>query len=259
MFQLEVSAAEAYEANFVPAVFAEWAQELVVDAGISPGERVLDVACGTGIVARKVADTTAAEITGVDINPAMLEVARRVRPELSWGQADAGALPFPDRAFDKVLCQMALMFFPDPTAALREMARVTADGGSLAVVVPGRLEEQPVYGPFVELASRHADADAMSLLGAYFSCGDLERLRQLFESAGLAVTGTRTHVGTANNASAEQFVVVEVESTPLADRLDEEQYASLRFGAARVLAPFTASDGSVAAPLQGHIVIACKA
>ena len=137
-FQLSAVAAEAYESTFVPALFAEWAPHLCDLAGVRPGQRVLDVACGTGIVARVAADRLAGagRVVGVDLNEAMLAVARRVRPDLEWRQGDAEALPFPPASFDRVLCQMALMFFPDRARALREMRRVAAPDGVAAFVVP---------------------------------------------------------------------------------------------------------------------------
>ena len=259
-FQLEEAAAEAYEAKFVPAMFTEWAQRMVTVAGVSPGQRILDVACGTGIAARTAAEIAGAEaVTGVDINPAMLAVAARVRPEISWLQGDAAALPVPEGAFDVVLCQMALMFFPDAVAALREMCRAAVDGGTVAVAVPGRLADQPGYGPFVELVSRHADAGAMSLLGVYWACGDLDELERLFAEAGLLGVEVQTHIGEAKYSSAADFMAVEVVSTPLMARLTEDQFARIRTEAAAVLQPFAAADGALTVPLQGHIVVGRKA
>lgn len=171
-FQLDLAAAEAYEKRFVPAMFAEWAEVLVAEAGVAPGQRILDVACGTGIAARRAAEIAgASSVTGVDINEAILTIAARVHPGITWLRGDAAALPFPDAEFDSVLCQMALMFFSDPLAAVREMRRVTSDGGTIAVAVPAQLEDQPAYGPFLDLAGRHAGAEAMSLLDAYWACG----------------------------------------------------------------------------------------
>src|SRR5215472_12207007 len=113
-FQIPIEAAEAYEAAFVPAFFAQWAPILCDAAGLGAGQKVLDVACGTGIVARTAAERVGpAHVTGVDLNQAMLTVARRVRGDIDWRQGDAAALPLADRSFDAVLCQMALMFFPD--------------------------------------------------------------------------------------------------------------------------------------------------
>ncbi len=174
-FQIPLAAAELYEAAFVPAFFAQWAPTLCEAAGVAPGRRVLDVACGTGIVARTAADQ-GATVTGVDLNEAMLTVARRVRPELDWRQGNAQDLPLADGSFDVVMSQMALMFFPEPAAALAEMARVVRPGGTVAVLVPGALERQAAFAPFVEMAARHAGPEALDLLTAYFRSGDLDRL-----------------------------------------------------------------------------------
>ncbi|MGH9261866.1 MAG: class I SAM-dependent methyltransferase, partial [Acidimicrobiales bacterium] len=148
-FQLTKDEAELYESTFVPAIFAEWAPLLVDAVGVEPGDAVLDVATGTGIVARRAADRLAGDgmVVGLDINDAMLGVARRIRPDIGWQCGDAARLPFPDRAFDAVFCQMALMFFPDRTKVLAEMARVSAVGGAVGLVVPSSLDTQPAYRP----------------------------------------------------------------------------------------------------------------
>jgi ubiquinone/menaquinone biosynthesis C-methylase UbiE len=257
-FQVSLGAAEQYEARFVPAIFAEWAPLLADISGVGAGQSVLDVACGTGIVARTVADRLGGtgRVVGVDINDGMLAVARRVRPDLDWRRADVAELPFPDGSFDTVLCQMALMFFPDRGGALREMARVARPGGAIALAVPASLDDQPAYGPFVAMAARVAGPEVISLLGTYWACGDLAELGRLIDSAGLEVTDVRTHAGTATFASADELVVTEVRGSPLADRISEAAYAGIRAGAREVLAPFTAPDGRLDAPLYGHLVVA---
>jgi SAM-dependent methyltransferase len=254
-FQIPVEAAEAYEATFVPAFFAQWAPILCDAAGVGAGHTVLDVACGTGIVARVAAERAgAARVTGVDLNEAMLTVARRVRADIDWRHGDAAALPLAGRSFDAVLCQMALMFFPDPIGALREMARVAAAAGTVAVLVPAGLGAQPAYGPFVDMAARQAGPQARSLLDTYFACGDLDDLTGLFGRAGLRVTGTETHGGTARFGSVDAFVTTEVESTPLRERISAGVYHRIKQGAREVLAPFTAADGTLAAPFRVHVV-----
>ena len=203
-FQIPLEAAEAYEAAFVPAFFAQWAPILCDAAGVTAGQRILDVACGTGIVARTAADRVGAfNVVGVDLNEAMLTVARRVRPDIDWRQGDAAALPLDDGSVDAVLCQMALMFFPDRVTVLREMARVARPGGTIGVLVPSRLDAQPAYGPFVAMAGRHAGREARSLLSTYFTCGDLGDLTTLFNTAGFSSPTTATHVGTARFPSVD--------------------------------------------------------
>ena len=128
------SPALAYEHHFVPAIGAPMAAELVRDAALSPGERVLDVACGTGVVARLAAPEVrpGGTVVGLDIDAGMLAVARSAAEpgaSIEWHEASAEAMPLPDAAFDVVLCQMGLQFMPDQLAALREMRRVLARGG----------------------------------------------------------------------------------------------------------------------------------
>ena len=256
-FQIPIEAAEAYEASFVPAFFAQWAPILCDAAGVTAGQRVLDVACGTGIVARTAADRVGAgNVTGLDLNQAMLTVARRVRPDIAWRQGDALDLPFDDGSFDAVVCQMALMFFPDRVAALREMARVTSPGGTVALAVPSSLDAQPAYGPFVDMAAQHAGDEARSLLSTYFACGDVGELTRLFETAGLPAPATSTHLGTARFPSVDALVATEVNSTPLGERITPAIYDQIADGARHVLAPFTAADGGLQAPFEVQVVAA---
>ncbi|HEX6418884.1 MAG TPA: methyltransferase domain-containing protein [Acidimicrobiales bacterium] len=257
-FQIPVEAAEMYESAFVPAFFTQWAPILCEAAGIAPGHHVLDVACGTGVVARTAADLVGPDgrVVGVDLNEAMLTVARRVRPDVEWRRGDAGDLPFGDGTFDAAVCQMALMFFPDRAAALREMRRVVRAGGTVAVAVPARLEAQAAFEPFVAMAARHAGPEAVSLLSAYFACGDLDDLAGLVESAGLRVVRAEVHTGMYRAPSVDAFVTTEVESTPLVERIGDDVYQRIRAGAREVLAPFTAGDGSVAAPFETNVVAA---
>jgi ubiquinone/menaquinone biosynthesis C-methylase UbiE len=259
-FRLSAAAAELYESRFVPALFAEWAPRLIDLADVTPGQAVLDVACGTGIVARTVADRQRGQgrVVGLDLNEAMLDVARRVGPAIEWRQGDAARLPFPEASFDVALCQMAFMFFPDRTQVLREMARVVTTGGTVAFSVPSRLQSQPAYAPFVELAARHAGPAAVDLLGTYFISGDLEELRGLVEAAGLRLTATRTYLGTVRCPSIDAFVATEVESTPLRERISDDVYARIRDGARQVLAPFAKPDGAAEIPLEGHVIAARK-
>ncbi len=260
-FQVPLEVAEAYEEKFVPALFAEWAPVLTAFAGVAAGQTVLDVACGTGIVTRTIADRLGGRgsVVGLDLNEAMLTVARRVRPDIDYRQGDAGALPFDDESFDTVTCQMALMFFPDRGLALREMARVTADGGTVAVLVPSSLDAQSVWGPFVEVAARHAGPDAVSLLSTYWSCGDLDELQRLFKAAGLDVTATETRFGTAMFPSIDALVATEVESTPLIDRITDDVYRNIVEDTRKVLDPFTTAAGTLDAPIECHLVAGRKA
>jgi ubiquinone/menaquinone biosynthesis C-methylase UbiE len=193
---------------------------------------------------------------GVDLNPAMLTVAERVCPDVELRQADAAALPFADDSFDAVLCQMALMFFPDRVAAFAEMRRVAQPGGAVVVMVPSSLDAQPAYRPLVDLAARHAGPDAVAMLSSYWTCGDLDDLLATVRAAGLDVVSTRTRMGTARFSSIDEFVAVEVESTPVRELLSDVEYDNLRHEARHVLSAFTGAGGAAEIPIEGHLVAA---
>ena len=259
--QISREAAESYEAAFVPALFAGLARELVRFAGVGRADRVLDVACGTGIVARTAADVTGPDgrIVGIDLNEAMLTVARRVRPELSWRQGDAAALPFVDASFDAVLCQSGLMFVPDVVAALREMARVVAADGVVAVQVWSGLDRQVGFRPLADAVSRHAGRDGSDLIGTYFRLGDRAELAGMFRRAGLAVREVRTMPITVHAPSIDDYVTGEVESTPLAARIDDDTYRRIRTDAAVGLADFCDSSGALTLPFEVLLLAATRA
>ncbi len=257
-FQIPLETAEVYESKFVPALFADWAPHVVEMGDVSAGQSVLDVACGTGIVARTAAGRVGAagRVVGVDLNEAMLTVAARVCQGVDLRQAGVTTLPFGNGTFDVVLCQMALMFFPDPTGALREMGRVAKPEGIVVVMVPSSLDAQPAYRLLVELAARHAGPEAVAMLSAYWACGNLDELLSTVRAAGLEVLATRTRMGTARFGSIDQFVAVEVESTPVRERLTDDQYETLRREANDVLHTFTTPDGRAEIPIEGHLVAA---
>ncbi len=181
--------AEMYERYFVPAMFVPGAQVLLERAAPQPGERVLDVACGTGVVTRHVALKAgpSGEVTGLDINPAMLAVARSVpAPEgatITWQEGSAQSLPFPDAAFDLVLCQQGLQFFPDRAAALSEMRRVLRSGGRVAVSVNQSLHANPVYEALFTAIAHRLETTAPAIASP-FSLGDAGELRALVAAAG---------------------------------------------------------------------------
>jgi SAM-dependent methyltransferase len=257
-FQIPLEAAELYESAFVPSFFAQWAPLLCDAAGVGPGHEVLDVACGTGIVARTASERVVpgGRVVGVDLNEAMLTVARRVAPQLAWRQGDVAALPSPDAAFDRVLCQMALMFFPDRTAALREMARVARPGGTVGLLVPSRLDLQPAFRPLLEMIVGHAGPEARSLLSTYFVCGDQQELAATVGAAGLVAPEITTHEGVYGAPSVAAAVRTEIDSTPLGERIGADVYRRILDAAAGVLAPFTQADGALRAPFSADVVVA---
>jgi SAM-dependent methyltransferase len=192
-------------------------------------------------------------VVGIDLNPAMLAVAARQRPDLDWRVADVADLPFADGRFDAVLCQSALFFFPDLPAALREMVRVLRPGGVLAVQTYAALADQPGFGGLQAIVARHAPPEAMHLVDTYWSRGDLPALRTSLEEVGLSVVETRTKLGTAMYGSVANLVEIEVRGTPLVDRLTEDQIRRITVEAASELDRYRTTDGRLAMPIRAHL------
>jgi ubiquinone/menaquinone biosynthesis C-methylase UbiE len=255
-FQITPEQADAYEQLFVPALFAQWARPMVDIARVAPGQQVLDVGCGTGVAARASADVVGdnGSVVGVDLNPAMLEVAARLRPDIQWRQGDAADLPFESSRFDAVLCQSALFFFPDARGAVAEMARVLRPGGVLAVQTYASVNDQPAFFELEQIVARFAPADAMHLIQTYWSQGDLSALTATLEEAGLQVIETRTTLGTAAYGSVENLVETEIRGTPLADRLTEAQVEQILAESKEHLGRYLTSDGLLAMPIRAHLV-----
>lgn len=257
-FRVSAEEAEVYEAEMVPMLFRRWAALLVDAAGVEAGQAVLDVACGTGIVAREVVDRFAGSgtVVGLDVNEAMLAVARRVCPDVSWRHGDAAELPFAGGSFDVVLCQSGLMFFPDPLRVLRELRRVVRHDGTVALQVWSGLGAQPAYRTFHEIVDRHAGSQAADLINAYFSVGDIPRLTGRLREAGLEVTGTGTHLTPMRLPSVDAAVAAEVKGTPLGGRISDGDYERILADTRAAFARYCDASGGLELPIEGVVVTA---
>ena len=258
--QVTGAAADIYQTFFVPALFAEWASRVVDAAELRPGQRVLDVACGTGVAACEAAGRVGpgGSVTGLDRNADMLAVAKRVAPGVDWRLGLAEALPFDDAAFDAVISQFGLMFFDDRVAALKEMMRVLKPDGRLVVAVWDALERSPGYAAVTALLERLFGNDVAHAMRAPFVLGETDELRALFEAAGITDAQISSSAGTARFASIEAWVQTDVKGWTLADLIDEAQYERLQAEAQRDLARFCGDDGRVAFASPAHLVTAVK-
>lgn len=251
-FDLSLEQARTYERHFVPALFSQWVDPMLTWAGVQEGSRVLDVGCGTGILARTAAGTVGptGRVVGVDLNPAMLHVAEELEPAVDWRVGDAARLPFPDATFDVAACQSALFFFPDPAAALCEMARVVQPGGTVAVQTYCGLADQPGYGPFVDLVAAHVGDEARALLGTYWSQGDPDALRALLRGAGLDSVSDHTLVGHVAFGSVDELVSTEIDATPLAAQIDDTVRREITDKARVALASYVGRAGGIRLPIR---------
>ena len=243
----QIAAATVYEEFCVPALFREWAARVAGAARIQPGQRVLDVACGTGVLAREAASRVApnGSVAGLDASPGMLAVAARLAPGIDWRQGTAESLPYPDRSFDAVVSQFGLMFFSDRRRALREMIRVLAAGGHLAVAVWDSLQNIPAYAAEVFLVQRLAGERAADALRAPFACGDQEELATLAAGAGAAAVAVGTHRGVARFPSVRWMVEADLTGwLPLMGVvLDEDLIHRILAEAEHVLSPYVTREG----------------
>ena len=223
--------AEAYESLLVPHQFAPWARDLVARADPKPGERVLDVACGTGIVVRSVLPLVGpnGRVVGVDSSPAMLAVARIRAPSeasIEWYEASAEALPLSDAAFDLVLCQQGLQFFTDKLSATREMRRVLAPGGRVALSVWQALEHNPVHKAINEATVRLLGTPALAVA---FS-GSAQELETLLSGASFEDIAIESVAMTLRFPSADRYIKLSMLARaavqPIFAELDEAEHAT---------------------------------
>jgi ubiquinone/menaquinone biosynthesis C-methylase UbiE len=246
------SGAENYERHFVPAIGEPVARRLVGAARPALGERVLDIACGTGIVARLATEAVGPDgtVAGLDANPGMLEVARKVSPDaIEWHAAPAEDMPLPDAAFDLALCSMGLQFFPDKGEALRETLRVVTPGGRALWCTPG--PTPPLFGAIDEALINHIGPGASMFVHAVFSLNDADEARTLMETAGFERVEVETTSVPLRVAPPADFFWQYVQSTPLAAaaaELDERARAALEAEVIERCAPFVDGDGSVMEP-----------
>lgn len=260
--QAQIDEAHAYEALFVPALFGQWAPKVANAAQIQPGQRALDVGCGTGIVARDIASRIGSEgrVVGIDPSPGMLAVAKQLAPAVEWREGLAESLPFPDQSFEAVVSQFALMFFTDRREALREMLRVLTPGGRLAVAVWDSLENIPAYASEVALLERIAGQQAADALRAPFVLGNRKDLAALFLEAGVAAADITTHHGTAQFPSIRTMVEADLRGwlPVMGVILTEDLIGRILQDAEQALNSYATADGRAAFHLSAQFVVAKK-
>jgi ubiquinone/menaquinone biosynthesis C-methylase UbiE len=257
--------AEGYESFMVPTLFGPWAAELVRIADPKPGERVLDVGCGTGIVARQVASRFGASgaVTGVDSSPDMLAVAKaaaaRQGAAIEWRVGNAEQLPFLERSFDLVLCQFALMFFTDRVAALREMRRVVTDQGRVLLSVWQGLDRHPFYQTLHNVIERRF---GMSGVQEIFALGSEDEVRGLIMAAGFQQARIESMTLTARFPNPDGFLAGEIDvdtaSIPSMQHLDDEaRQAAVAAISADMQEPLRAvtQNDEVVLPFHARIVM----
>jgi SAM-dependent methyltransferase len=238
-WQLEGNAAELFQRYLVPAITSKWAEDLVRRAQLRTGELVLDVACGTGIVARLAATKVRpGQVTGLDLNAGMLAVARSLPNDgapINWTEGSAVDMPFPSGHFDVVLCQQGLQFFPDQPGALRELHRVLRKGGRAALSVYSPIERTPGANAFVQALDQVLGPEASRIKRGEHSFANPGQLESLLGDGGFGNVVVSTVQQTIVFPSVLDYVRLQLVATPMTMLLKKKPSPSVRRSSHRSL------------------------
>lgn len=249
---------ENYQRFFVPAIGRPLAEDLLREASLTRGERVLDVGCGTGVVARLAAEKVGPDgrVVGLDNNPGMLAVAQSssAGQSIEWRHASADRMPFPDETFDVVLCQLSLQFMPDQMLVLREMHRLLVPGGRLVLNVPGPAD--PLFRTLADAMEHHIAHEAARFVNAVFSLHEDAQIRGMLINAGFRGVEVQAYVKALLLPRAHSFLWQYIRSTPLAGAVAEASEQSRAAMENEVLASWIEQDGEDGLRYTQRIVMA---
>jgi len=267
-WQLQGSAAELFQRYLVPAITSKWAEDLVRRTQLRTGELILDVACGTGVVARLAATKVGppGQVTGLDLNAGMLAVARSLPNEgapISWREGSALDMPFPSGHFDVVFCQQGLQFFPDQPGALRELHRVLREGGRAALSVYSPIERTPGANAFALALDQVLGPEASRIKRGEHFFASPGQLESLLRQAGFGTVFVSIVQQTIVFPSVLDYVRFQLVATPmtvlLKDKSEPERQtmiASVASTAANLSTPSMLDGGKFMFPQEAYVAIA---
>jgi SAM-dependent methyltransferase len=260
--QEELQAGRGYEDLFVPALFESWTGHLIDEASVEKGSHVLDIACGSGVLARHALSKlgNSGRIAGVDPAPGMIAAAREIEPSIEWILGSAEELEFDDNSFDCIVSQFGMMFFKDRHAAASEMYRVMKPGGRLAVAVWNSIEHNPAYGDIIAVLDEQVSTAAGDALRLPYSLGDPEEVTGVFNRAGFSDLKVETKTEQARFPSSRTMVEAELRGwLPLFDiYLSEDKIADVLVQSDGKLSKYATEVGEAVFPTSAHIVTARK-
>ncbi len=261
-WQLSSGGPDAYEKYIVPAYTGAWADEIVNRACLGAGEKILDVACGTGLVARTASEkqNNSDLIYGIDVNEVMIKKAREIQPSINYHHGDVTEMPFPDNKFDVIFCQQGLQYFPDPSLALEEMNRVLVENGRVLLSVWRPIEYSPFYASLCKILEHYLNRKAASMLSGAFDFGGYEKLKTLFKNAGFNNIKVNIVIKQMSYSPLDEFIAGGLMASPFFKDIQEMQESKRE----EMLLEINKSnqdyidDNGLAAPLESYIVNAEK-
>jgi ubiquinone/menaquinone biosynthesis C-methylase UbiE len=252
-----------YQQYLVPLIFEPYAADLAQRLTRRPLRQVLEIAAGTGVVTRRLASALpeSVAIVATDLNPGMLDQAAATgtsRP-VEWRQADAARLPFPDQAFDVVVCQFGVMFFPDKAGAFVEARRVLRAGGVFLFNAWDRIEHNEFADVITtELATLYPDDPPRFLARTPHGYHDKALIRRDVEAAGFSKVTIETRAEQSRASSARVPAVAYCQGTVLRTEIEAREAGRLAGATDHVAAVIADKHGSgeVAAKIQAHVIVA---
>ena len=257
-----VEAARGYENLFVPALFEQWTKHLIDGAGIREGWHVLDVACGTGVLARNALSRTGpgGRVVGVDPAPGMLVAAKDIEPNIDWILCGAESLDLGDETVDSVISQFGMMFFQDRQKSAEEMFRVLKQGGSLAIAVWNSVEQNPAYADIIAVLQEQVGTAAADALRLPYCLGNTDEVTAVLENSGFSGISVETKAEPARFPSSRHMVEAELRGwLPLFDIfLSESEINDVLIESDRTLSKYAESSGEAVFPTSAHVITARK-
>jgi ubiquinone/menaquinone biosynthesis C-methylase UbiE len=261
-WQLSGDGPSTYEKYVVPAYTGTWAKEIVNRSCIQKSEKILDVACGTGLVARTVSElfNNDSFIYGIDVNEAMLKKAFEMNKDINWHHGDVAEMPFSENSFDVVICQQGLQYFSDRSHAINEMRRVLVNRGRILLSVWRPIQFSPFFATLCKALEQYVNTNAAATLSSAFAVGNREELRILFNKAGFKKVHISLVIKQMSYSPFEEFLVGGISATPffkdilgMEESLREEMLLSIYNSSHDYI-----DDGGLVAPMECYIVEAQK-
>ncbi len=265
-WQLKGNAPEAYEKYIVPAFGHSWAKDIVERAALKKDDRILDLACGTGLVARCSFEALgkAGHITGIDINEAMIKKAREICPtkttSIEWERGDVNALPFSNSEFDVILCQQGFQYFSDKSRALKEINRVLSASGRLLFSVWRDIKYFPFYLALSDALKQYVSPEYAKALASAFSLGDSTFLREILKTAGFKKIHINIAIKQMRFSPIKEFLIGGFAGSPFANEiltLEQSIRDEMFNNICDALSDYADDDG-LAAPMESYVVTAYK-